>query len=258
VTRRGATATAAAVVAAGTHLVVAAWLGVPVAAGPRYAAGAPPGFSGGFGEPSCHACHFHAEVNTPGGRLVVDGVPRGFAAGGRYAIAIRLSRPGMKLAGFQLTARFKDGGRQAGTLVPAAGESERIRVERQSDVQYVSQQEPGAAVSTAGTARWSVEWIAPASRDTVVFHLAANAADADGTVEGDYVYSAVLESAAMAERERSSYVRLISPARRLWRRSLDRDTVSADVQSRSLRSRRQVGHRVRRAPVSTHHHRARE
>jgi hypothetical protein len=223
-----------------------------------YAAGAPPGFSGGFGEPSCHACHFYAEVNTPAGRLVVDGVPKGFAAGGRYAIAIMLSRPGMTLAGFQLTARFKDGGRQAGTLAPTAAEEKRIRVERLVDIQYVNQQEDGAAVSTAGTARWSVEWIAPASRDTVVFHVAANAADADGTVDGDYVYTAVVESAAMAERERSSYVRLISPARRLWRPSLDRDTVSTDVQSRSLQSRRQVGRWVRRAPARSHHHRARE
>ena len=38
-------------------------------AAPRYADGAPPGFSGGFKEQSCDACHFEAEVNTRPGEV---------------------------------------------------------------------------------------------------------------------------------------------------------------------------------------------
>jgi hypothetical protein len=46
-----------------------------------YAEGAPPGFSGGFKEESCHACHFHAEPNSGGGRVTIDGIPARFASG---------------------------------------------------------------------------------------------------------------------------------------------------------------------------------
>ena len=51
------TTLAAAVVATTVRLV----------ASHAYAEGAPPGFSGGFKEDSCHACHFHAEPNSGAG-----------------------------------------------------------------------------------------------------------------------------------------------------------------------------------------------
>jgi hypothetical protein len=49
------------------------------AAPASYAEGAPPGFSGGFGEQTCHACHFHAEVNAGRGRVTLAGVRRHLA-----------------------------------------------------------------------------------------------------------------------------------------------------------------------------------
>ena len=63
----------AAVLAATTRL----------AASPAYAEGAPPGFSGGFKEDSCHACHFHEQPNSSGGRVTIEGVPASFEAGQR-------------------------------------------------------------------------------------------------------------------------------------------------------------------------------
>ena len=59
-----------------------------------YAEGAPPGFSGGFTEQSCDACHFHAAPNTGPGRLALDGVPDRFAAGESYKVTISLTQPG--------------------------------------------------------------------------------------------------------------------------------------------------------------------
>ncbi len=55
-----------------------------------YAEGAPPGFSGGFTEQSCEACHFHAAPNSGPGRLAIAGVPDRFAAGeaGRRAFSV--------------------------------------------------------------------------------------------------------------------------------------------------------------------------
>ncbi|MEW6319487.1 MAG: choice-of-anchor V domain-containing protein [Acidobacteriota bacterium] len=177
---------------------VAAALRLAVPAG--YAEGAPPGFSGGFGEDSCHACHFHAEPNAGGGRVTIDGLPAAYAPGGRYALTVRLTRAGMRVAGFQMTARFTDGGRQAGSLEPGPAEPGRVAVETQGGLAYAGQKKAGAAPNASDTATWTVIWTAPAS-GSVVFSVAANAADGDGTAEGDYVYTAAIEIAPREPRE---------------------------------------------------------
>ena len=208
IVRTAATATLLASIAAaaptgsadGSAPRVSSRLDVPIVQAPSYAGGAPPGFSGGFTEQSCHACHFHADVNSGAGRVVLEGVPARFTAGERYPVVVTVSRPGIKLGGFQLTARFKDGGAQAGRVAPAGGEEARIAVQAQSDIEYANQREKGTALTASDTARWSLVWTAPQSGGTVVFHVAANAANADGTVEGDYVHTAVAESTPMAGR----------------------------------------------------------
>jgi hypothetical protein len=176
----------------------AAPLSATVRAGPvaRYAEGAPAGFSGGFAEQSCHACHFQADVNTGSGTITITGVPERFVAGERYLLTITLTRPGMAIGGFQLTARLKDGGAQAGTLSPPAGESERVTIDAQSGIQYASQRRPGTALVARDTARWTVEWTAPNANGTVLFHVAANAADNDASAQGDYIHTAMVTTDA--------------------------------------------------------------
>lgn len=172
-----------------------------LAAGPAtspaaaYADGAPPGFSGGFGESSCDACHFEAAVNTPPGRVTLTGVPERYVPGGRYPLAITLSRPGMLIGGFQLAARFDGNGTQAGTLAPGPGEDQRIRIEP-GKIQYANQRQAGTDLAEPGSAKWTVLWTAPTSPGTVRFHVAANAADKDEAARGDYVYTAAATSRA--------------------------------------------------------------
>jgi hypothetical protein len=163
-----------------------------------YAEGAPAGFSGGFTEPSCHACHFHEELNSGSGRITIEGLPGAFVAGGRYPLTITLARSEMKLAGFQLTARFKEDGMQAGALAPDAGQEMRIRIEVQSDVQYANQRREGTSPAPSGMAQWSLVWTAPNTRGPVLFHVAANAADGDETAEGDYIHTSVVEVAPVS------------------------------------------------------------
>ncbi len=162
---------------------------------PAYAEGAPPGFSGGFSEQSCHACHFHGEVNSGPERVTIAGVPQRFEAGETYALTVTLRRPDMKLAGFQLTARFTDDGSQAGALAAAPGDDARVKVEVQGDVQYANQRREGTGLVEGHIARWQVMWTAPAVRRPVVLHVAANAGDGDGSAEGDYVETATVETA---------------------------------------------------------------
>ena len=186
---RARVALGAAALSASAALFVSA--GSPVAG---YAESAPPGFSGGFNEQTCHACHFHAELDSGPGRLTIAGVPEHFAAGEPYQITVTLTRPEMKLAGFQLTARFKDGGAQAGTLAPGPGEEARIGIDLQGDVQYANQRRKGAELTLPETARWSLVWTAPQSPAPVVFHVAANAANADETAEGDSIHTTIADA----------------------------------------------------------------
>lgn len=174
-----------------------------------YAEGAPPGFTGGFTEQSCDACHFHAAPNAGPGKLTIEGVPDRFVASQRYRVTIALSQPGMKVAGFQLSARFKDNGTQAGTLAKEADSDPRVGIETQSGVQYAGQRREGAALAAPNESRWTLTWTAPlddargcpepcrrappATR-TVVFHVAANAANGDARADGDYVYTLTRET----------------------------------------------------------------
>lgn len=168
---------------------------VPDAPVARYADGAPPGFSGGFGEQSCHACHFHAPVNTGPGRVALAGIPGRFVGGQEYAVTVTVSRPGMAIAGFQLTARFARDGSQAGRLAPGPDEAERIRIEVQDGVQYANQRRAGTPLQASGVTRWTLLWTAPQS-GAVVFHVAANAGDNDESAQGDDVYVATAETTA--------------------------------------------------------------
>jgi hypothetical protein len=179
------TALAAVVLATGMRLV----------ASHAYAEGAPPGFSGGFKEESCHACHFDEPLNSGPGRVTIDGVPATFAAGQRYSLTVTLKQTGMKSGGFQIAARFKDGGAQAGTLAPGAADALRVRVDSQGGVQYVGQKVAGSSVGDDDTLRWVIEWIAPDRLERVVFQVAANAADGNGGADGDFVYVMSAESA---------------------------------------------------------------
>jgi hypothetical protein len=165
-----------------------------------YAEGAPPGFSGGFKEESCHACHFHEELNSGGGRVAIEGVPATFEAGRRYTLIVTLTRVGMKRAGFQLAARLKDGGAQAGTLASGPGEGERVAVETQGGVQYAGQKKAGSSVGAADIARWTIEWTAPDRGGPVVVHVSANAANGNESADGDFVYTAASESSPAAAR----------------------------------------------------------
>jgi len=158
-----------------------------------YADGAPPGFSGGFTEQSCDGCHFENEPNTGPGAVTLTGVPDMFVSGEKYPLTVTLTRPGMKLGGFQLAARFEDG-TQAGTVERGPGEEKRVAIETQGNVQYANQRRAGAELTEPDTARWTLVWTAPAGARPVTFHVAANAADNDESTRGDYVFTTTTQS----------------------------------------------------------------
>lgn len=172
-----------AILAAGLALAI-------VAAAPPYRDGAPPAHTGGFGEAHCGACHFDPAPGHELGHAALD-APRNYVPGATYHLVVSVHHPELKAAGFQLTARFSDGGRageQAGRL---ESQDERTHVATgPGDVAYAGHTLAGSAPHQAGSGRWTVRWVAPQEGGMVVFNLAANAGDGDDSEFGDRTYTA--------------------------------------------------------------------
>ncbi|HEX6751926.1 MAG TPA: choice-of-anchor V domain-containing protein [Longimicrobium sp.] len=164
--------------------------------GPAFPDGPPLARTGGFGEQTCHACHFDGEENAAGGSLTISGLPQGYVPGQTYRITIALQRGAMQAGGFQLAARVKDGpsaGKQAGTLRTT---DDRVQVKAApSGVQYASHTRPGIQLTTAGRVEWTVEWTAPdPAAGEVVFHAAGTSANKDDSPLGDFIYTTMQSS----------------------------------------------------------------
>jgi hypothetical protein len=176
----------------------AAMAGAPVALAlllvTAFKEGPLPGHTGGFGEPTCHACHFDHDLDASGGVVQISGLPESYTAGAQYAMRVVLARPGTRRAGFQVAVRFVDGpraGQDAGRLEAL---DDRVQIVPSPDgrVHYAQHTQAGGRATTAGRAEWSVRWTAPSAdaRGPVVAHVAANAADGDDSPLGDWVYTA--------------------------------------------------------------------
>ncbi len=166
--------------ASGTCLAVA----LPLPDGP------PPAHTGGFGEPTCEACHTGgAEPGTPAATAAII-APRAFEPGQTYDIVVLLRRPALTRGGFELAVRYASGepdaARQAGQLV--AVDSTRLGLVRDSvrGVVYARHTRAGTR-ATDGEARWMVRWTAPPDRQAVVFHAALLDSNDDDSNLGDDV-----------------------------------------------------------------------
>jgi hypothetical protein len=148
-----------------------------------------PGMTGGFGEPSCQACHWAPVVDAPGTRLRVSGFPESYTPGARYRVTVSLEEPDLPRGGFQLAVRFAGGeaaGGQAGALT-ALDEKAWIVAAGEPPVEYAQHSAAGTR-ARAGLLTWELAWTAPGAAHPVLLHVAANAANDDASPLGDRVY----------------------------------------------------------------------
>jgi len=154
--------------------------------------------TGGFGEPTCLECHSDHGMNDASGKLNVAGIPEMYAPGKDYTITVTLARPELARAGFQLAARFDEGGSagmSAGVL--RAGDPRTQLIEGDGRrVIYIEQTLAGSKVERIGTAEWTFGWTAPESGGSVIFHAAANASNDDRSALGDFIYTTSAHSVA--------------------------------------------------------------
>jgi len=143
-------------------------------------------FTGGFGEETCHSCHFDYPLNYQQGALQIDGLPDAYEPGKTYRIRIELTRPALNKAGFQLSARHPDGS-QAGSFMIASPRVERTGSAPDS-IQFVQHSVAGTEPTGGDRTTWELQWNAPSGNgDDVIFHLAANAANGDASEFGDFI-----------------------------------------------------------------------
>lgn len=163
----------------------------PFVVAARYPDYAVPAHTGGFGEPTCQACHFDGDLNAPGGRLLIDGWPEKPVPGEAYELTVRLSRAEMARAGFQLAIRTAAGA-QAGTLEPTDARS--TVTEGPGGVRYVHHTPEGTSLTADEAAAWRLVWTAPEAAGRLVAHVVANAANGDASEFGDRIYADSLQA----------------------------------------------------------------
>ncbi|MEX0646168.1 MAG: choice-of-anchor V domain-containing protein [Balneolaceae bacterium] len=147
----------------------------------------PGAFTGGFGEETCHTCHFSFDINEENGGLTVEGLNDSYRPGEQYEIVVRVESEDLGKGGFQMTARFEDGS-QAGSFEPA-GERLTFTYGMKEEIEYLQHSISGTRPTSDNRVSWSFVWEAPGeSSEPVIFNIAANAANDDFSEFGDRIY----------------------------------------------------------------------
>ncbi len=152
-----------------------------------FSTGPLPARTGDFGEPNCTACHTGSPINVTGGSLAVSGVPAQYNPGQTYPISVTISKSGQKRWGFELSVRVVSNGTQAGTLTITDPLNTQIKT--QDNIQYIEHTQAGTHLGSS-QGSWTFNWTAPATAvGSIRFSAAGNAANGDGTNQGDYIYT---------------------------------------------------------------------
>ncbi len=179
-------------------------LGLLLAAAPGAAAGASagadPGFTGapaGGGLPAegdCTTCHASAARNPDAaGEIELLGLPERYRPGERYALTLRLAHPDASrmrwgFAAHDRRCRHVPARRRAGGDGRAAARSASTAAPEAASTW--SRPARARGIGETGEQLWRFAWVAPESgAGEVLFFGSGNAANADGSNQGDWIFS---------------------------------------------------------------------
>ncbi|TVR76290.1 MAG: T9SS C-terminal target domain-containing protein [Chitinophagaceae bacterium] len=152
-----------------------------------YSIGAPSGFSGAPGNfnNTCAGagCHFGTTTEVYN-NIIANIDTSGYLPGESYTINTFISHPDRNVFGFQMTAQTLDG-QYLGTFLSNSHETQTTSNDR-----YITHTNLGIEVNDT-IKEWDFQWIAPSGEpeENVTFFAAYNAADGDGTPNGDIIYT---------------------------------------------------------------------
>lgn len=178
----------------GLALVLAAARPVLAAsAGPQPSTTGVPALGAEPAEGLCISCHTSFPLNPDdAGTIVLEGVPARYEAGQVYKLTLRISHKDQAVLrwGFQMTAVVMKDGAGAGEFLASDAATTQVISAMSGTRSYIEHNYGGTAIGQTGGASWSFDWKAPAGGlGRIGFFAAANAANADGSNQGDRVYS---------------------------------------------------------------------
>ena len=143
--------------------------------------GAPWGAANAAAAENCSTCHFDREAVNNSRDLTLLGVPQKVMPGATYELTLVLKGK-FSTAGFQIFVRTTE--QPAGTFVASVPGTEAVAASVRSILPL--RQEDGVA--------WRLRWQAPVNiKRSVVFYVAACAANADASPMGDTIHFRVYE-----------------------------------------------------------------
>jgi hypothetical protein len=177
--------------------VAIAFADLQSAHGPYPGATGAPSIGGVPAEFDCTLCHDGGEVNLPGGRLEILGVPAVYTPGQVYPLTVRLNSSATtgddgRKWGFELGAVRRDDGAAGGTIVLADPDTLQIVSGDPPFAarNYVEQTFNGTRTGLGGPVQWTFSWQAPAGPEGQIdFFAAGNAANGSGGSDGDHIYT---------------------------------------------------------------------
>ncbi|MBV8819104.1 MAG: hypothetical protein JO022_12155, partial [Acidobacteriaceae bacterium] len=172
---------------------------VPAAAS-AHSYGPPPGVTAAPGDSAkaCTACHATYPLNSGAGSVNIT-LPSGsvYIPGVKQRIMVRVADPNQKRWGFQLTARLDSNPQtgQAGDFTPVDNWTQVICPDYgpqpcASGPYFIEHTSAGTRNGTTGGATFQFDWTPPSTNaGTVTLYAAGNAANGDGSFNGDYIYT---------------------------------------------------------------------
>lgn len=162
-------------------------------AGPQPAMTGVPALGAEAAEGTCVACHTSFPLNADSaGSIAIEGVPATYEPGRAYTLTVRVSHTDATALrwGFQMTAVAMKDGSGAGEFIATDAATTQVIAAMSGSRSYVEHSYGGTAIGQAGGNSWTFEWKAPATDvGRVGFFAAGNVANADGSNQGDRVYS---------------------------------------------------------------------
>ncbi|HEY8559185.1 MAG TPA: choice-of-anchor V domain-containing protein [Pyrinomonadaceae bacterium] len=149
--------------------------------------------TGAPGEATCTSCHTDFALNSGTGNITITGVPANYMPNQQFQITVRTSQVGATIYGFQLTALDAQGGK-VGTYALPSQMPARLQVVDGfvggNLREYVEHTVDGIIPQQFDFNTWTFTWTAPAARvGKISFYAAGNAANSDGNISGDYIYT---------------------------------------------------------------------
>ncbi|HYC55973.1 MAG TPA: choice-of-anchor V domain-containing protein [Candidatus Binatia bacterium] len=194
---------AASVAIAHVLALLAATSALAISTGPQPGNAGLPAGGGVEAELTCIGCHNSSPLNPDQkGSISLEGVPPRYEPGKSYTLTFRIthSDPSLTRWGFQVTAVTLPALEGAGELIVIDASTTQVIAGMSGTRSYLGHSYGGTAIGQSGGTAWSFQWTAPpAASGKVGFFAVGNAANADGSNQGDRIYSRSPEPIAVTE-----------------------------------------------------------